>query len=305
MKEHRVQWLDVAKGLTIILMIIGHSSIPWYASNFIFAFHMPLFFIASGYCTNWFNLPFQVYSLRKLQSLGLPFVVYSLSVVALAYVIGYDSITFSGVITKGWEGYAMWFVPVLFIATLLSKAIMLLISRKWLRITICICLVLIGACLSFYRIYLPWSLSTVPYATFLVLLGSSLKEVSAYVDKPKWWLCLLCLIITIVISFNWRLDLAWNRILPALPLTIGAITGTMMMFMFSSYLTKIPCMSKILQAVGKETFVIMAFSQILGAFIQHFFSYNKVIEYCCMFFLLFVIVLLKNFINKAFGIKLL
>jgi fucose 4-O-acetylase-like acetyltransferase len=31
--------MDVAKGIAIILMVIGHTSIPKAASDFIFAFH--------------------------------------------------------------------------------------------------------------------------------------------------------------------------------------------------------------------------------------------------------------------------
>lgn len=38
---------DIIKGIGIILMIIGH--LTQYATNIIFSFHMPLFFILSGY----------------------------------------------------------------------------------------------------------------------------------------------------------------------------------------------------------------------------------------------------------------
>lgn len=41
--DKRSVWLDVAKGITIILMVLGHSSIPDGLSRFIYAFHMPLF----------------------------------------------------------------------------------------------------------------------------------------------------------------------------------------------------------------------------------------------------------------------
>lgn len=46
----RIQWIDIAKGITIIAMIIGHS-VPYGSSirNLIFSFHMPLFFILTGY----------------------------------------------------------------------------------------------------------------------------------------------------------------------------------------------------------------------------------------------------------------
>lgn len=41
---------DIAKGIGIILMIIGHCGIKnQYVRNFIYSFHMPLFFLISGY----------------------------------------------------------------------------------------------------------------------------------------------------------------------------------------------------------------------------------------------------------------
>lgn len=95
MEKKRNQWLDVAKGITIILMVLGHTSIPQVASNFIWAFHMPLFFIASGWCTNWNKLGFVEFSKRKVQTLLIPFFAYSAIVLAIreftiggAFIIG-------------------------------------------------------------------------------------------------------------------------------------------------------------------------------------------------------------------------
>lgn len=45
----RNERFDVMKGIGITLMIIGHCPLPWYFSNTIFTFHMPLFFMLSGY----------------------------------------------------------------------------------------------------------------------------------------------------------------------------------------------------------------------------------------------------------------
>lgn len=53
MHSQRIEWIDVAKGIAILLMVAGHTTIPKSISNFIWAFHMPLFFIASGLCTKW------------------------------------------------------------------------------------------------------------------------------------------------------------------------------------------------------------------------------------------------------------
>lgn len=46
--KKRLVWVDIAKGIAIILMIIGHE-ISGNIRTFIFSFHMPLFFILSGF----------------------------------------------------------------------------------------------------------------------------------------------------------------------------------------------------------------------------------------------------------------
>lgn len=48
--QGRIEWVDIAKGVAIILVIVGHSL--EYSSgmrNVIYSFHMPLFFLLSGY----------------------------------------------------------------------------------------------------------------------------------------------------------------------------------------------------------------------------------------------------------------
>ena len=46
--KQRISWIDVTKGIAIYLVILGHSLIGLKVNDYIFAFHMPLFFIASG-----------------------------------------------------------------------------------------------------------------------------------------------------------------------------------------------------------------------------------------------------------------
>ena len=48
-KNQRFKWIDIAKGIGIILVVIGHSNPPFRLLSFIFAFHMPLFFFISGF----------------------------------------------------------------------------------------------------------------------------------------------------------------------------------------------------------------------------------------------------------------
>ena len=41
--------IDMAKGIGMIAVIIGHMTVPVKVTDFIFSFHMPLFFLINGY----------------------------------------------------------------------------------------------------------------------------------------------------------------------------------------------------------------------------------------------------------------
>ena len=46
--KRMLSW-DIVKGITILIMIVGHvASIPQQLRNFIFSFHMPVFFVANA-----------------------------------------------------------------------------------------------------------------------------------------------------------------------------------------------------------------------------------------------------------------
>lgn len=45
----RIEWIDIAKGMAIILMVISHTIPNNHFMTLIFSFHMPLFIILSGY----------------------------------------------------------------------------------------------------------------------------------------------------------------------------------------------------------------------------------------------------------------
>ena len=78
--SRRLEWMDVAKGIAIILMVVGHTSIPKSLSDFIWTFHMPLFFIASGWLTSWNKNTAQSFIRNKSKNLLLPFFSYSMIV---------------------------------------------------------------------------------------------------------------------------------------------------------------------------------------------------------------------------------
>lgn len=55
----RIAWIDMAKAIAILLMVVGHE-VGGSIYTWIFSFHMPLFFILSGYTARrvdtWYGL---------------------------------------------------------------------------------------------------------------------------------------------------------------------------------------------------------------------------------------------------------
>ena len=99
---NRTEWLDIAKGITIILMVLGHTGLPVRLSNFIFAFHMPLFFIAFGLVSNYGKGSYGEFFLRKVRGLAVPYAVYSSLLIALLGLS--HSISIMDVLQYGWGG---------------------------------------------------------------------------------------------------------------------------------------------------------------------------------------------------------
>lgn len=71
--------ISIAKGLGIICMVIGHSGCPSSLRDFIYMFHIPLFFLISGYCfKEKYLTDFKLFATKRIHGLYLPFVKYSI-----------------------------------------------------------------------------------------------------------------------------------------------------------------------------------------------------------------------------------
>lgn len=74
----RDETISICKAFGIILMVIGHANCPGPLSNFLYEFHMPLFFIAAGY---FFSLKYlddeATFVKKRIKGLYIPFLKWS------------------------------------------------------------------------------------------------------------------------------------------------------------------------------------------------------------------------------------
>ena len=79
MTETRLDYITIAKGVAIILMVVGHSGAPYALYKFIYLFHMPLFFFVSGFCfkDKYLQDP-KDFIIKKIKGIYVPYVKYAL-----------------------------------------------------------------------------------------------------------------------------------------------------------------------------------------------------------------------------------
>lgn len=79
-RKQRAEFVDIAKGIAIICIIIGHTwsnycSIDKRLAVFIYSFHMPLFFILSGWCLKTTDVDIKFTLIKKVRQLVVPYVL--------------------------------------------------------------------------------------------------------------------------------------------------------------------------------------------------------------------------------------
>lgn len=100
--------------------------------------------------------------------------------------------------------------------------------------------------------------------------------------------------------------MCFNSILPVIPITIGAISGTLMAFMISMLVEKhFKLLTKFLVSIGRETYIIVVFSQIIIMSVNQYLTHNILVKYGLLIFLLIVIKYFKDAVNCFCKTKLL
>lgn len=97
----------------------------------------------------------------------------------------------------------------------------------------------------------------------------------------------------------YRLDMAWNNITPIIPMTIGSVSGTLMIFHISFYLDrKYKYLSNVFSAIGRETYVIVAFASAIIMFFNQYVTQNVLVKYISLIVILLILVKVKHIVNS-------
>ena len=233
----RIEYLDVAKGIGILLVVLGHNDFGALSPFFyqvIYSFHVPLFFFLSGYFINT-SISFFDYSRKRFHSVLKPY-LFTIFLIYFASV-SFEKMGFQNAIVRiakalyGSIDYIdwgqLWFLPNLFVVSLYAFIFIRLagkLKNRW--ITWGILLATLAASLPFlhvfypfslpvfgkeYQLYgLPFSLDVIFLSGFFFLLGNEVRQVTSEKTFDRV-LLLICAGIGLVLLnyfFTYSVDVA-------------------------------------------------------------------------------------------------
>lgn len=184
----RIEWIDVAKGILIVLVVLGHSDVNTVVKILINSFHMAAFFFLSG-VTFKYTDDVKIFIKKKIKGLLIPYFAFCclLLFYQFAKTLFFKGTSFdlaSGLISiilpiSGREStttYGLWFLPCLFISEIVCYFLLNNITKRK-RLSVLGIIILCCFCVSIHTISDTTSiLSILPIALLFLLLGFALKK---------------------------------------------------------------------------------------------------------------------------------
>lgn len=143
--KKRETWLDIAKGIGIISVVIGHSGNP-IAHQYLFWFHMPLFFILSGYLFKKIEDPLdlRLWIKRRSTQLLIPYASFGILISIIMFFLNFSVINFlksiikliyGGEVLGGIYG-VFWFITCLYLTQIMFSVLLTYIKKTYVQISI-------------------------------------------------------------------------------------------------------------------------------------------------------------------------
>lgn len=206
----RIDWVDAAKGVGILMVMFGHNWLDARYCFYLYAFHMPLFFLLAGYTfSDKRNL--KVYILQKSKVLLIPYFIFAAchvvfySVLKTLHTGSYDIVgEVVNFLFQRRHTY-LWFLPVLF----WGEIVVYVLSRLNLMgnilmggVNILLLIVLHSFTILLGCQNLVWNIDLVPMASSFIILGWMYKQHGKKHNKVKlsWHSIAFIFIVSLILS---------------------------------------------------------------------------------------------------------
>lgn len=332
MKERNHE-IDILKAIGILLMVFDHAGFGSTAHIFIQSFHMPLFFIVSGYL--WKQRPFgKVVSIR-FRTLLVPYFFFSFLYFCLSAMVlrrnQFDALIVlkaiflfpTDLFNHSWFS-ALWFLPCMFL-TSITYAI--LSKYKFFYKAVCVLIITtLGAIWSSTSdVMLPFCLEPFTAALMFMLIGEAIRKFNLdyKIFSLKCSTILLMVCWAILTYLNKSVDMRSARFNIVPLYFLNGVLGTLAFWGLSRWINAwhfrtADMIQKSLQFVGVYSIVYLCIHQLPLFILKHYLSYylndnpvTNILCHCIMFVLPVIICSLIamavtkwNQLKSIFGIRL-
>ena len=280
----RIEWIDVLKGILIILMIMGHvpnlaRRMGYDDTNYHYfylvlavygCFFMQTFFMLTGFTTN-FKVPFKTFLIKQLKQIVLPYISFCIITKTIGVFL-FDESLFSNIAGQSIfflvEGY--WFLTALLIAKLIYYFIAKIPSQAG-QFLLCLAVCILGFAITYVYRETPDASHYNNYFHYrnglcmviFLWLGTIIHRVT-----EKWIYALTAGFIFLYVStflINWRTGLPMLGLMPmeythtckfvsflqVAPYLFYAFSGSMMVIWIAKKINK----QNTLEYIGKNSLV--------------------------------------------------
>ena len=253
--ETRNLGVSIAKGLTIILMVLGHTSSFPIINDFLLLMRMPLFFVMSGYC---FKTKYLTdgskYLSRRVTGIYWPYVKWSLVFLILhnfffkihfyepgmmvgeASIVPYgwtEMLLHGGAIVVAMQGHdtllgGYWFLHDLFFGSLLFYVGLKVLKNRYVSALVWLLLATVLAYTGWYVKYVGIN-SHLFLAAFFITVGHCYR-LGEWKWAGKWWYIVSSVVTVFCVSLFWHSDMVSYRGWEVFAYSACAIAGALMLF---------------------------------------------------------------------------
>jgi fucose 4-O-acetylase-like acetyltransferase len=250
-------WIDIAKAVAIIGVIVGHT-VGGPLRDLIFSFHMPIFFVLAGYT---FRLkPLAEVTRSSAKRLLVPYVLIWLATSVMRSGLAVNSISVSTEMLRllwatGYSETASipvigmpWFLMVLFVCRVLFDAVQPRLERLplWGQGLVWLAVAAVGAGVGQIT-YLPLGIDTALAAVFFLWCGYAAKKIDLVEHVARTGgvrTALPCFVVMLVVwlacTYLTNFEFA-TRVFTYFPLClVGALAGSAVVVQFAVWVQDLP-----------------------------------------------------------------
>lgn len=179
LKNNRIGYVDLAKGVAVFLMVLCHCGFHNLLTVWIYAFHMPLFWLLSGYLYNGKCNFSNSWLKKKIKEILVPtFLVCGLSCLGSSGWLDYVGILYGSrqSMVQGGVSCNLWFLPCFFLSIVFYSIIVSLLKKNNYRIITFVLLGIVGFMSKGVSLYSDWG---VPFSAGTSLVGVLLISIGS------------------------------------------------------------------------------------------------------------------------------